>query len=76
MTHGLGRIVADGNNSYVTKNDDLYKRIDADINIKTYSIGYLLYKNAPVVQATAPSSFSLLALGLIGFAARRFKKQS
>lgn len=38
------------------------------------SIGYLLFKEAQPVSA--PSSLAILALGLIGFAARRFKKQS
>jgi hypothetical protein len=38
--------------------------------------GYLLYKDATVIHASAPTSLSILALGLIGFAACRFMKLS
>jgi hypothetical protein len=73
---GIAHIDA-SNNGLVRDCDDCASARDADdytLGVYGRSIGFLLYKEAQPVSA--PSSLAILALGLIGFAARRFKKQS
>jgi hypothetical protein len=76
---GLGYITADG---YILDFEDWDSRAGfGDVLTSNGGTGgltgsYLLFKNGPIIPVSAPPSLAILALGLIGFAARRFKKQS